>query len=535
MRSIIRRHGAFGGLALLLAAVAVYYFNGQPFFMDAFYHYNAAGRIAAGAGFVDDYLWTYIGARGDLPAPSHLYWMPGTSLIAAAGMALFGHSYAAAQVGLWLLLWGAALTAYALGLRLGGTPRHAWAAGLMVLCGGYFLRYWGATDTFAPYACVGALALLAMGHAADHRTRRPGRWWLLAGVLAAAGHLIRSDGLLLLLTGAALLLWRSRRPLDRWPAWRHLALFSAAYGLTMSPWFARNLAAVGTLLPVGGTQAIWYTTYDDLFNYPAAAGPATFFAQGAGLLLESRWEAFFGSNGALLTFIAVEGFIILPPFILLALWRRRHEAFLQPLLLFAVGLHLAFPLLFPFPGMRGGLFHAAAALLPWWAALGIVGIDDAVNWMAQRRRQWRGVTGKRVFTTATVGLVALLSLTIAGGQRVQPYTLAHYESLRALPPAARLMVNDPPQLYYYTGRGGVVLPNAAPAVIPLIAAEYDIDYLLVELTPDGVIAVPPPLLFDLDAPPPFLQELPACACTPSSRPADAQGYGQGVPAAAPGT
>ena len=50
----------------------------------------------------------------------------------------------------------------------------------------------------------------------------------------------------------------------------------------------------------------------------------------------------------------------------------------------------------------------------------------------------------------------------------------------SLPEGARVMINDPAQFAYYTGRGGVGLPNSDPAALPEIAARYAVDYLLLE-------------------------------------------------------
>lgn len=474
-----RGTGLFALLSLIGAFAAVYGLNAQPGYTDAFYHYNAAVNIASGAGFVDDYLWVYIGAPQELPAPSHLYWMPGTSLLAALGMVLFGMSYAAAQVGFALCLWGAVLVAYHLGRQMGSTARHAWLAGSFTLAGGFFLRFWGQTDTFAPYALVGSLALLCMGYGASSENRA-WRWWLLAGGFAALGHLVRSDGLLLLIVGWLVLLWpfaaaRIGRRL------RHGLLFMLAYGLLMLPWFLRNLEAIGTVLPVSGTQAAWFTEYNDLFNYPPGASPETLFVDGWGLFLRSRWEALFGSGGALLNFIAVEGLILLAPFILLELWQRRGDAFLRPVWLFALGLHAAFALVFPFPGMRGGLFHAAAALLPWWMALGVLGLDRAIEWAAKRRKRWNPRTAKPVFSVGMLLIAVVFSLSIALPGRIPVRESPLHESLAAqLPPDAVVMINDPAQLYYYTGLSGVPLPNASVEAVREIAQVYDVDYLLLE-------------------------------------------------------
>ena len=41
-----------------------------------------------------------------------------------------------------------------------------------------------------------------------------------------------------------------------------------AYLLVMLPWFARNLAVIGTPLPVGGTATIWLRGYNEIVSYP---------------------------------------------------------------------------------------------------------------------------------------------------------------------------------------------------------------------------------------------------------------------------
>jgi hypothetical protein len=58
--------------------------------------------------------------------------------------------------------------------------------------------------------------------------------------------------------------------------------------------------------------------------------------------------------------------------------------------------------------------------------------------------------------------------------------------VRTVPPGARVMINDPARLYYYTGIGGVVLPNESPDVIPEIALKYGVRYLVLEeISADG--------------------------------------------------
>jgi 4-amino-4-deoxy-L-arabinose transferase-like glycosyltransferase len=463
-------HWPFALAALLLALLIVRLPNERPGFTDAYYHYNAAVRLARGDGFVDDYLWTYIGAPDALPARSHLYWMPGTSILAAVGMALFGVSFGAAQLSLWLCLWGGALLTYHLARAETDKLRHAWAAALLVLFGGFFGRMWGTTDTFAPYLFFGGMALWLM-----QRAVRVDRWqgWLLAGLFSGAGHLIRSDGLLLLLTGLCVLalLWR-------WSSVPNAAALVGGYLVVMGPWFAFNYATLGTLLPVGGTQAIWYTTYDDLFNFPPAASAERFFANGFDLLISSRAEAFVTN---LQTLLFVQGFLVLFPLMLVGAWRRRAERAWWPVFIFALGLHAAFTFVFPFPGMRGGLFHGAAALMPFWAALALDGLYRVVEWVAQRRRHWRATSAQRVFTVAALLLVMGFSVVLMLQRRVTATTPVYFDALRAaIPAGSRVMRNDPAELYFFTGIGGVVLPNEPYNVVEELVRLYEIDFVLLE-------------------------------------------------------
>lgn len=502
----------FSLVSLVVIVIAARVFNERPGYTDAFYHYNAAVRLVEGYGLTDAYLWTYLGAPDTLPSPSHIYWMPLTSLVAALGMSIFGISYAAAQIGLIILTWGAAQLTWFFGLLLGSGLRHAWLGGLLFVVGGFFLRMWGATDTFAPYAFIGAAALLAMGYAV-HTAKRPAFWWVLAGAMSALGHMTRSDGLILVIVGFFVLYW----PLDwvslpgafrRRTIW--FGLFVAAYLVIMAPWFARNLSVMGSVLPVGGTQTIWYTSYDEMFNYPPQSSLEQFLdAGGVSLFVSTRVE---GLNAAFQTLLAVEGYIVLFPFMLLGLWKRRHLPLLRPMIWFAIGIHAAFALVFTFPGIRGGLFHAVVALMPFWCVLGVLGLEDAVDVVARRLKHWNPPVAKRIFGLLLLVVAIVFSVSVSLPNRYSANSVPPlYLALQSqLPEGSRVMSGNPAQLFYFTGNGGVALPNSPVDLIPVIAARYEVDYLVIQYLEDAGDAVPmaPRLLvFDLDAPPDFLSPI----------------------------
>ena len=495
-----RETAVFAVIALVIAAGIVFWFVGAPGYTDAYYHFNAAKRWALGFGLTDTYLWTYIGAPGSLPAPSHLYWMPITSLLAGASMWLTGStSYTSAQIPFALCLAGTALVTFRLGWRVLKQRRGAWIAGLLTLFSGFFTRYWGQIDTFAPYALIGSLGLYALGVAMETPTSR--RWWLIAGALAALAHLTRADGLLLLGLGGLLALWLIiERRLTLAAGVGRGGLVLIAYLTVMAPWFARNWIAIGTPLPLGGTQAIWFDEYDDLFNYPPDASPATLSLDE---FINSRREALVNNVA---TFVAVEGLIAMPPFMLLALWRRRHEPAWRPFWVYALGLHLAMTLVFPYPGYRGGLFHSAAALIPFWAVLGLAGIDDAVTWVAKHRRRWQPQVAKALFSFGLLGLALVLSLqTGLAGRSVAIDTIPglYQELQQHIPADARVLINDPAALYYFTGQSGVVIPNGDAEAVRQIAAQYAVEYLVLQV---GGMTDEIALLYD--DPPAFLTPIP---------------------------
>jgi len=149
--------------------------------------------------------------------------------------------------------------------------------------------------------------------------------------------------------------------------------------------------------------------------------------------------------------------------------------------LYAVALHLAMTFVFAYPGYRGGLFHSSAALLPFWAALGVSGLDEAIAWAAARRR-WNTAQAQSVFGAAMVVLAAAISVGVLAS-RLEAWNDngAFYDGVVAdLSPDAVLMVNDPAALYYHTGHAGVVVPDSEPDVVPDIATRFGVTHLVLD-------------------------------------------------------
>lgn len=443
----------------------------QPGYTDAYYYFNAGQRLAQGEGLTDAYLWTYFNAPERLPAPSHTYWMPLASLVAAVSMGALGPHFGAAQVGSVLCLAGLVALAYAIGQHIGVHRRHARRAAVLVAFSGFFTPFWTTTDTFALYGLIGAGALAVAGHARATGTRR---WYAFAGALCGLAHLTRADGLVLLGIVILVACWPGAK--SSRAAAAGIALL--AYLVIMGPWLARNTAAIGAPLPTGASATIWMRSYDEIVNYPPGASLSAFADWGLANIVRSRLEAFANNLG---TFVVVETWVILGPLVLAGLWPRRRDPIVAGALCYAVVLHGLMTLVFAFPGYRGGLFHSSSALLPFWAAGGSLGLDAAVDWAARRRR-WKRAQAQRVFGWALIVFAVVLSIGVFAARlnRWNQNGEFYSDVTEELPANAVLMVNDPAALYYHTGRSGVVVPNAAPAVVPEIAQRYEVGYLLLD-------------------------------------------------------
>ncbi len=456
------------GLALLIGAIGAALID-HPGYTDAFYYYNAAQRMARGLGMTDAAIWTYIGAPAGLPIPSHLYWQPLPSLIAFGGMSLFGVSFGAAQLAILPLYGLIAVLGYALGALLGKSRRIAWLAALLTLFSGYYFPYWFTTSTITPFGVFGALSLLSMGVG---RKANAWAWFILSGACAALAHLTRSDGLLLLIVLLIVALWR----VPLWIGIRSAAAGLAAYIALMAPWWLRTLMVTGALLPAGGLETAFMRSYDEIANYPPGLSLAHFLSWGVENILASRLWAL---SVNVPRFIGEQGLVVLTPLMLLGAWRKRREPILSGFLLYAPLLFGLMTFIFTFPGARGSLFHSGAALMPFWAALGAVGLHDALVYLAPRRK-WRLGQAKVIFGGALAAWAVLLSLMALSNQRAAWHNReASYRTL-SLPREAVVMINDPPALYYFTGNMGVVLPNAPPSAISDLAARYGVTHVVLD-------------------------------------------------------
>lgn len=448
-----------------------------PTYMDGYYYTTNGARLANGFGFTEEIIWQYLDEPTTLPTPSHSYWMPVPSLLAAGGY-LITASFRGAQFPFWLLSGFLPLLSWMIARTLGLMRWQALAAALFTASGGFYAGWLNQPATFAPFAWFGGLCLLLQSQGMFTQ-RRKGWYWGLAGVLAGFAHLTRADGVLLLLSGLLLLFWMGWR--ERHTAnWRLAGLFVVGYTAVMGGWMIRNWLIWQRPLSVAGTQTIFLTSYDDLFAYGRTFDFNHLLSWGLENMIQSRLD---GLWIGFQTFLAVNGFIFLFPFIVWGwhhLYKKQSKQML-PLTLYTIILYGTMTLIFTFPGQRGGLFHSSIGIWPWCMVLAPVGIERAVLFVARRLPHWKPERASILFTALFVIGAFVLTAVITISRQGEDVETAVYEAFAAqMSPDAVVMVGNPPKFNYHTSHPAISVPNEPIDQTYRVAAKYGATYLVLD-------------------------------------------------------
>lgn len=466
-------------LALLVRVLTMPLLSG-PGYMDAAYYVDGALNLYEGRGFNDFFLWNYMGDPAGIPQPSHLYWMPLSSILIYISFVILGPTFRAAQVPFVLLSALLPVLSYWVAYSVAQQRRHAVVSGLLAILSGFYLLRWVTPDNFAPFAIAGGICLWALGRGIE----RPGwGWFALSGVGAGLGHLSRADGMLLVAVAGLAILWSAYR--DRTQVRRlagGLAWLLAGYLVVMGPWFVRNWITIGRPLATDGTQTVWLTNYDDLFGYRNPLTVERYLAWGWGNIVSSKLRALW-LNAQTVLFVGWMIFMVPPG--LIGVWRMRRRASFLGAWLYLAALYLAMSLVFTFAGWRGGMLHSLVALLPFLYAAAMEGLDVFVAWMVRHRRNWRQREAQTVFSWAAVVFALALSIVLAiqvvpGARTEHPYQQIAGWLEAQDDPQARVMINDPAMLYYYGRRPCIVIPNGGVDTVIEVMRRYGVQFLVLD-------------------------------------------------------
>ena len=460
----------------------------SPGYMDADYYFATGQELSRGRGFIEPFIWNYLDDPSGLSHPSHLYWLPLTSLIAALPMSLLGQTFRAAQIPFILMSASLPVVTAALALQIHSNRSWAWFSGLLALAPGFYLPYLLTTDVFVVYALIGAGFFYFTGQGL-----RKGRnsAWLISGVMIGLAHLARADGLLFFLPALAAVSFSGERKLGRF------TLLISGYLLVMAPWFLRNYLAVGTLLPSTGAKTLWLRSYPELFSYPSSNLTLRhFLSQGFGAILQARFAALWINLQRL---IGENGLVMLGPLMIIGFRELRHAFETRLAALYLVILFLTMSFVFPFAGSMGGLFHSSVAIMPLLLVLVPAGLHRTIQWVSHLRR-WDEVQAQRVFAATVFGMTAILTVGLYVTKVIgnQPNTAlwmgpkrtydAAAETLSELNPDYGIVaINNPPGFYVSSKKGSVVIPYGGETELHQVVDRFAVEWVVLDLNhPEGL-------------------------------------------------
>lgn len=474
--------------ALVVRLALIAFIVRFPGVADPNHYYNMALNVAAGRGFVIDYIWQYSRPPEAITHPED-HWMPLTSVIAALPLTLGGSGVGAALIGFALIGSFVPLISYALARQIGLSAGAGLSAAAFSAVLPEFVLNSVRTDTTIIAAALVGLCLIAF-----HRGLKSGRitWYGLAGAAAGLAYLTRSDGALLLPMMAASavvygLAGRSdgqRRAHVRAP-WIGLSAALVAFGVTVLPWLIRNLATFGALGSAETDDMFFFTDHLDHYAYGRAFTLSTLLqAQSWGQIVGKRLFEL-AAGGQMM--IATSDALAAPLFggaILLALRAARRDASarshllaLAPALILALGVTVAYAIFIPYKAQAGSLKKGWLMTLPALIPIAAYALEVAI-------------VDRRLRAGAVAVIIALLGLNafqlVRTDQRAALAYLTDIERVaavaRALPDTNSdgeivLMTQDP-YILAYVGLRTVMYPSEPLPVIHQVARRYSVDYLL---------------------------------------------------------
>lgn len=495
----------FGFEILLLLVVGI--FQNAPGYMDAEYYFSGGQRLAEGFGFSEEFLWNYLDDPQGLPHPSHGYWMPLTSIMAAIGMTITRNTSFYGGRLLFIVLAGAIppLSAF-LSYQINQKRDYALLSGAIAAIPGFYLSYLGTTDTFGLSMVIGGLFFVLIGvKPSGENIWQGGMVFCGLGILAGLLHLSRVDGILWLLMVFIFILiiefeQRKVRGFKKCilSVFIHSCLSIFGYILIMGPWMYRNYSEFGSLLSPGGIKSLWITDYNELYSYPATILNVNHWLNsGIQEIFHARLSAGWTN---IQSAIAVEGEIFLTPLMIWGLWKNRKIIQVKIAVIAWVGVFFIMTIIFPYQGARGGFFHSSSTFQPLLWCMVPVGFEAFIIWGKQVRR-WNYAQARNVFQTGMLGLICLISIflvskRVIGGSFAEPEWNKSYHyyvqldqkvTQSGITPDEIVMVNNPPGYYLVSNHPCIVIPDGSVETVLQAAYRYNARYLVLEANhPEGL-------------------------------------------------
>jgi hypothetical protein len=464
-------------------------------YMDAEYYASIGAGIREGDGFNQNFLWNYLDDPTGIPHPSNTYWMPLASILSTISVtfSLFGH-----KTTLWVIniLFSSLIPVLTAWITFGFTKRRgdAWFTGLLAIFSGFYLLYYAIPETFAASMVFGSLLIILLTDNGDAETLKinpPVRWGLI-GIIAGLLHMTRAEGILWFAIAAGYLVFLTIKNRDFKKKLVSAGFLITGYLVVSGAWYLRNMIYWDQFFPPGSSRTLWLINYDQTFAFPS--NQLTFqnwWNQGIPSIIAFRRDALWMN---LKSMLAVQGGILLLPFIITGWWVKKKDPRMVITVLYYGLIFVLMTVVFPFAGSRGGFIHSAAGVQPFFWAMVPIGLDRLLRW-GERKRGWHLDEARRVFQIGLVLIMVLLTSVIfyqrviekqngiSAWQVEENHYYTVYEELVAnqnLKPDSVVMVKNPPGWFFVTGLPVIVIPDADELTMRNVSLQFNADILILE-------------------------------------------------------
>ncbi len=489
---------AFG--IFLFALITRAYFAAQIVFPkpeDTAYYVGVARNLLEGRGLVSDALWSYATPPLIFPRPAFEVWLPLPTFLAAIPMALFGTSFAAAQVSSVLvgaivpvLAWRLALdVAEERGLPLGRARTLALGAGLTTAVYLPLLLHSALPDSTMPFAALALAACLLMARLArDPRGAHLADLRLVAlGLVLGLAALTRNEAAWLAPTWVAIAWTATGTTIAE--RIRMVGIAGVVGLLVFAPWAYRDWLVFGSPLPGQAVTNAFSVTGFDIFAWNDPPTPARYLAVGPTRLLEMRVEGLSHNLFSVLLLIGIPisviGLVATP-------WQTRRRA-LRPLVMVSLFTFLVTSLAFPVATTWGTFLHAAGAVHVLLIVCAMLALDSGLVRLGTRLGWTRPVAwlGALLGVFSSMLFSAALLPSFGGGSRA---TATMYGELgtrlaavdRPLDSTAGPVISNFPIWMAEAHRvPSLALPDEPPEDVLDLVAAFPGTRLLVLISPSG--------------------------------------------------
>ncbi len=466
-------------LAALALRLVLLIFVQHPGISDPNHYYNVGLNLVNGRGYTVNYLWQYNHPPDTVVHPDD-YFMPLTSAVAAASMALFGQTVHGA-LGLFILIGSLLpIVGYRAARQFGCAEDGClFAAASVAFVPELVLNSVRSDTTIINALLVGAtILLLNVG-----LQRSKGWAFALSGLTAGLAYMTRSDSALLLPMLAVTLivyaLARRRDPGIR-IRWTHVLLMPIIAVLVAVPWSVRNLNYAGTISTPKVDEMFFLVDYRDHYHYAGVFDLQSLLERqtvsqivGKRLFELAASLKLIYTNLDLFLPVAVAGGLIL----LIAARDRRRGLVLAPALILMFGYLVFYSVLAPLKSQGGSFKKDGLTLIPLFVPLAAYALERAIP---DRRLR----VGTMALATVFLALNAF-EYVRADASFVSGY-LGRNQAMAAvahtLPDVNGdgqliLMAQDPFMLDFL-GLHSAIFPSDDRDIVYAVTQRYKVDYLL---------------------------------------------------------